>query len=593
MLKKYSAYLNSLICLAAMSGCFLFLLNRTWLKWGDLIVDTFREFWIPMRLLEGSVLYRDVFYEYGFLPPYFQALLFKLFGVHLHTLAGLGIVITLLTAAALNLISRLFLDRIVSALTVIVFFLAFAFGHYTSNNNFNFILPYSFASTLFLLFTLYALLFFLRFIKSGHCSHLSVWMFCMTAAMFCRVELPLLVWTGFFITGCFYAVKHADHRSLGLWLRLIAPVAASLAGYCLFVSSLDAWSGFRESVIGPALFLKDDYFQKMVMGMDNPSASLRIIAQSALLTLVLFPLLALCTAGISRVVKSPVSALLCLSAGLAGIALAVACRPELLNGIQYRCLSLFLPAGVFYYAWRYGRTGDAFMLQLFCLFLAALLLGLRMLLNMGPALYGFYLLVVGLICYQVVIFRMIRPAVIHIFPGISRVLLSLVFIGFLLLPAWDYWSWSAAYYERRTAIMVSDKGTFAWFDDDQTQAVFMTITWLHRNTPADATVAVFPEGVGINFFAGRKDPLKYCNFMPPVLQYIGYDKLVEDLAANDVDYVVIIGRGASDYGYPFFGVDYGQGLMNWIKQHYHLEQVIGAMPFNGDRFGAAVYRKNQ
>ena len=592
MLRESPRKIHVFIALAVMSGCFLFLLNRTWMKWGDLIVDTFREFWIPTRLLEGSVLYRDVFYEYGFFPPYFQALLFKLFGVHLYTLAGFGIVITILTAAALYLVCRMFLGLFVSTLTVIVFFSVFAFNHYTGNNDFNFILPYSFASTLFLMFTLYALLLFLRFIQSGRYTYLSWWALCMTAAVFCRVELPLPVWTGFFITGCFYAAKNPDQRGAGLWLRLMAPIAAGLAGYFLFLTGFNAWSGFRESVIGPALFLKDDFFQKMVMGLDDPAAALKIIGLSALLTLVLFALLGLGAAGLAGLRKSPASALLFLLPAMAGFGLVMTCHPDLLDGIQYNCLSLFLPAGLPYFAWRYFRKADGDMLQLFCLFLTALLLASRMLLNMGPELYGFYLLATGLICYQVVIFRLIGPALRRVFPDVPRALLNALFIAFLLLPAWDYWSWSAENYDRRTAKMISDKGSFAWFDDAQTRGVFMTVTWLHRHTPPDATMAVFPEGIGINFFADRKNPLKYCNFMPPVLQYIGYDKLVADLSATDVDYIVIIGRDASDYGFPYFGVHYGKELSAWIRQHYRLEQVIGAMPFESRLFGVAIYRKN-
>ncbi len=592
MLKKRSDYINSLIALAAMSACFLFLLNRTWMKWGDLIVDTFREFWIPMKLLDGHILYRDVFYEYGFFPPYFQALLFKLFGVHEHTLVGLGVVITILTAAALYLISRLFLDRVVSVLTVIIFFLVFAFGHYTGNNNFNFILPYSFASTLFFLFTLYAVFFFLRFIQSGRQAMLNGWAACLSMALFCRVDQPLLVWTGFMFTGGLLAVKNPGQRRLRLWLTLASPVIAGIIGYGLFICHFDAWSGFKESVIGPALFMKDDSFQKMVMGTENVFKSLKIICKSSLLTLVLFSLLGLCAAGIARFFKSGATALPFLPAGIAGLALIFLFTPALLYGIQYRCLPLFLAVGIFYYGRKFLKNADGYHLQLFCLFLVALLLAFRVLLKNGPGLYGFYLVVVGLVCYHLIVFKVIGDFLLCRLPVTPRPLLYAVFIGFLIFPAVDYGTWANAYYQKRTAKMITEKGTFIWPDNVQTRTVHETIAWLRHNTRPEATVAVFPEGIGINFFSDRENPLKYCNFMPPVLQYIGYDKLVEDLSANNVDYVVIIGRNASDYGHPFFGVDYGKRLMNWIQQHYHLKQVIGAIPFESKGFGVAIYRKN-
>jgi hypothetical protein len=139
--KNVRSAFKPFIPLTVMSASFLYLPNRTWMKWGDLIVDTFRELWIPMRLLQGDGLYRDIFYEYGFFPPYLQALLLKVFSVHVYTLAGLGIVSTFLTAAAIFLITRIFPGSPASALTVIAFFLIFVFGYYAGNNSFNFILP--------------------------------------------------------------------------------------------------------------------------------------------------------------------------------------------------------------------------------------------------------------------------------------------------------------------------------------------------------------------------------------------------------------------------------------------------------------------
>ena len=38
---------------------------------------------LPLRLLEGDVLYRDVFYMYPPFSPYFNSFLYSLFGVHL------------------------------------------------------------------------------------------------------------------------------------------------------------------------------------------------------------------------------------------------------------------------------------------------------------------------------------------------------------------------------------------------------------------------------------------------------------------------------------------------------------------------------
>src|SRR5882762_6715421 len=42
----------------------------TWATWGDLSIDSGRELYVPAVLLEGKMLYRDIWYLYGPAGPY-------------------------------------------------------------------------------------------------------------------------------------------------------------------------------------------------------------------------------------------------------------------------------------------------------------------------------------------------------------------------------------------------------------------------------------------------------------------------------------------------------------------------------------------
>jgi hypothetical protein len=54
----------------------------SWRKWPDLLVDFGEQLYLPWRISEGSVLYRDVMYLTGGpLSQYYHAALFKVFGV--------------------------------------------------------------------------------------------------------------------------------------------------------------------------------------------------------------------------------------------------------------------------------------------------------------------------------------------------------------------------------------------------------------------------------------------------------------------------------------------------------------------------------
>src|SRR5258708_1877643 len=59
----------------------------SWQKWVNITVDYGRELYTPWLISGGSVLYKDVASLYGPLPPYCNALLFKVFGVSIMTLA--------------------------------------------------------------------------------------------------------------------------------------------------------------------------------------------------------------------------------------------------------------------------------------------------------------------------------------------------------------------------------------------------------------------------------------------------------------------------------------------------------------------------
>src|SRR5204863_2920647 len=75
---------------------FIILLAVSWQRWTSVIADSGRELDLPLRLLNGEWLYRDVHYLYPPLSPYFNALLYRVFGPHLNVLQISGVVGSLL-----------------------------------------------------------------------------------------------------------------------------------------------------------------------------------------------------------------------------------------------------------------------------------------------------------------------------------------------------------------------------------------------------------------------------------------------------------------------------------------------------------------
>src|ERR1700690_1423213 len=89
----------------------------SWRRWPDVLVDFGIQLYLPWRISEGDVLYRDMMYLTGGpLSQYFNALLFKIFGVSFRTLIFANLAIT---AGVVVLVYRRFLaaaDRVTAAM---------------------------------------------------------------------------------------------------------------------------------------------------------------------------------------------------------------------------------------------------------------------------------------------------------------------------------------------------------------------------------------------------------------------------------------------------------------------------------------------
>ena len=103
------------------------LLRLSWQKWTNIVWDYGRELYTPWRITCGQVLYKDVASLFGPFPPYWNALLFKVFGVSIMTLVLFNI---LLVAGITALMYRFFsytTDKRIALFVCAAFLSLFAF----------------------------------------------------------------------------------------------------------------------------------------------------------------------------------------------------------------------------------------------------------------------------------------------------------------------------------------------------------------------------------------------------------------------------------------------------------------------------------
>ncbi len=158
-------------------------------QFGDIMVDSYREVYIPKQVLEGSALYKDIFVIYPPLSYLINTLLMKFFGTSLTVLYTAGLFATFGIIYLTYKISEYFLDAKFS-FGICLFIIS---GLILSPNVFNSFFPYSYGILYGILSTLLSIYFVL------HKKYPLTYMFC-SLAILCKYEffllLPILIcWT--------------------------------------------------------------------------------------------------------------------------------------------------------------------------------------------------------------------------------------------------------------------------------------------------------------------------------------------------------------------------------------------------------------
>jgi hypothetical protein len=222
----------------------------------------------------------------------------------------------------------------------------------------------------------------------------------------------------------------------------------------------------------------------------------------------------------------------------------------------------------------------------------AFALVMRILLKVEPFTMGFALAVPCVIAYYIFIADMLpslmskrfKNAQVLYYYRMALVIFSVVFI-------YSFLQYSVSRYSLRKLDMVTDRGRMICVNDARSRLYWQIVNYIKENVPEDASLAVFPEGVGINYFTHRDSPLRYYTFIPNEIRAVGERNMIKELEKHDMDYIVVLNRLTLWLGYPYFGIDYAEELDSWIKSNYKPVKRFGPMPFTTTEFGAAVYER--
>ena len=557
----------------------------SWRKWPDILVDFGMQLYLPWRISAGDVLYRDVMYVAGGpLSQYFNALLFEIFGVSFRTLIFANLAIT---AGMLVLIYRRFLaaaDQVTATMICLGIVLVFAFQHSTVIGNYNYVTPYCHEVFHGLMLSLLVVMWLSDWIEKKRMVFALMAGFGSGLVFLTKPEiflaLIICVAAGFLIVGCFHRQAGFAVKSLAAFF--VAALVPLLAFLVLFLREQN-WPSSLRSVVSAWMPLwhttvTEDLYYRWCLGLDRPffyleKMALHIVCIALAVTICAVAFRPGTETYFKRMkpwwlIRWMLVAPFLVLAALAdwtecgrGLPMLGLCICGLLLAMN-KTNGAIQPAAIFPLLWN--------------------VLGLALLAKLGFLArtwhYGFALAMPAF-AGAVYLFVWLLPRWLEQrytvgFRWFRLTACLILMIGFLRLFLRS---------ESRFLIKNTPVGsggdrimTYAPSVNPFHENVQLALSWLQKNAPSGATLAVLPEGTMINYLSRRVNPTVYPVWLPPEMEVFGQTNMLAAFQRNSPDYVVIVERSTAEYGEGYFGYyrNYGTELLEWIGQHY--ERVFPA-----------------
>lgn len=578
---------------ALIAVLFVLLAAATWRKWPDFFVDFGVQLYIPWRINEGAVLYRDLFYMSGGpLSQYFNALLFKLFGVSFSTLIWANLAIA---ATLLGIMYRRFLavsDAVTATSICLATVAAFIFANYTAIGNYNYIAPYTHDAV--------------------HGVFLSIVVIGLLADWAVRPRLRLACLAGLgaglvFLTkpDIFVALMVTTATILALYwfgLRERRLPGRSLAGFAaafllpplfflLLFLRVEGWRSSLQSVVfgWVPLFraVPQNAYYSRFSGMDHPAGHMLQMAMHFLCAAVIIGVYAILFRRLAR---------------------WQSVRPWL-RWLVWLGLILPLLAG----AWRFEWTACGASLPLWCVATIACLawrlrhaaaapeyifplawtvFALMLTAKMGLACrvwhYGF-VLAMPAFAATVYFLLWLLPRLLEERCQTPAKYFRALFLPVLLIGLIFLWGYSEHMYSFKHQSIGTGGDRIVTFGPgvDVGDGVKTALDWMNQNLPVNATLAVVPTGITLNYLTRRVNPTPCLFWDPNLLAVCGQKEMNERFEAHPPDYVLLVGGNHNDWNIPYFGSDPGDGaeVMDWIRKNYRGVLIIGREPLRDGQFG--------
>ncbi len=586
----------------------------SWGKWADPQVDFGRELYIPWQITQGQVLYRDIAFFYGPLSPYLNALLFKVFGTSLLTLAIFNIAITAGLACLIYHFFKSLADPPTAFYTTFVFITMFAFYQSGKQANFNFICPYTYGMTHGFILSFVALETFRRLINYPRSLILISALGFLLGCIFLTKSEIFVAAVIALSTGVLGLARHKEfsNREVGMGLAIVGfffLIPPSLFAL-YFLTQMPAGEVLQAMTLPYRVLLLPDLlsnpFYRNISGSGAFLWNLQKMISA--FSVYLLAVMGMISWSWHESHKNPplLKKRLWIVTGIAGRTIFIGCGLILAHNFSdlARGLPLVL-LGLACYQWAHPtihgvdteHSQRRIMFWILITFSLALLIKIFFLVRISY--YGFVLALPGTLMIVMILIHSLPKwlAPFHIREDISRnffgVLIIFISSIFLITSTVTYLSKQTPVGSGKDLLLDYGRGEISKTRPNRSQCFVSALEEIKKRIPENSGFVVFPEGVGLNYLSHRRNPTPHINFVPPEIIVFGEQNILKSFEDAQPEYFILVDRKLTEYGIRKITHGPLAGIYRWIMGNYSPVWHVGKQPFTrGKNFGITILKKN-
>jgi hypothetical protein len=573
----------------------------SWRKWPDPLVDFGRELYLPWRLSEGDVLYRDIDHLYGPLSHYFNASVFRILGTGMMKIVGVNLLIYCASLSLIYYEVRLGWGRLAAFIGSMLFILLFSFSQFVGIGNYNFATPYAHETTHGFFIVLVLILIWASWLRNPQ-----LWK-TLIAGILCGLSILLkaeIMIATAAVTLCALvraALSQPDLRSLKTVLRNgsvflaggLFPVVIAIIAFwraSSFVMAL-SWSNNAWLSLFNFAHIAEEPIQRDFLGTANLTKNLiAILFFGPFSVLAVFVVGLLCKQFNRGKVAVGMSVVLVLAAAMISLLLPWVELGKVFPA--WLCLAALAELRRTPQAASQSPVGLPSANMRWLLLIAAVSFLVRMALNPRFFHYGYYQAALAGVVTMAAIFRSL-PDLLKLH-GRGRATYTVVVAVCLVCGVWQLEQLSLLYLKLKTTPIAEGADRFYGFEPRaETTASFVEEARQTLAAKAECkTLFVVPEGVMLNYLLRRSSTIPQFMITPSLIRGTLGVRLMEGLKTRPPDCVAFIGHDMRGFGVSRFGdiPEHGSEILSWVDTNYKPFRQFGGDPVVDQR-GVILYER--